>query len=104
MSGAWTLESGVSSREIGTFPKILLFELNRGTKAAQAGRNFCAVCEENDIEARQENGSLFGRIVLTLVTLHLQEDLQGVLLLIIINLCFRARQHLRSLAPIMNGL
>ena len=32
------------------FGHILLFELNRGTKAAEAARNICAIYGDNDIE------------------------------------------------------
>ena len=47
----WTLEKGVPSGEIITFPipHILLFEFNRERKAAEAARNVCAVYGDNSI-------------------------------------------------------
>ena len=49
---------------------------NRGLKAAEAARNICAVYGEMPSErARHENDFLvLRRIVLTLVTFHVQED------------------------------
>ena len=43
----WTLENGVPSGETRTFPNILLFEFNRGAKAAEAARNICAMYSDN---------------------------------------------------------
>ena len=37
------LESGVPSGEMEHFLHVLLFEFNRGTKAAEVARNICAV-------------------------------------------------------------
>ena len=62
------------------FRHILLFELNRRTKAAEAARNICTVYGDNaigDITAR-----IFFKedtVVLTLVTLQVQEDLRGLI-------------------------
>ena len=53
---------------------ILLFEVNREAKAAEAARNICVVYRDNASErARQENGFLvLRRIILTSVTHHVQ--------------------------------
>ena len=58
------------------FRHILLIEFNGRAKAAEAARNICAVYGTMPSErTRQENGFLvLRRIVLTLVTLHVQED------------------------------
>ena len=63
------------------FRHIFLLEFNRGTKAAEAARNICVAYGDNAIgEARQENDFIIvRRIILTLVTLHVQEDLRGVM-------------------------
>ena len=64
------------------FQHILLFEFNRGAKAAEAARNICAMYGDNanGERARQENGFLVSRrIILTLVTLHVQEDLRALM-------------------------
>ena len=61
------------------FRHNLVFEFNRGAKAAEAARNICAVygATMSSERARQENGVLvLRRILLTLVTLHVQEDLR----------------------------
>ena len=63
------------------FRHILLFEFYRGEKAAETARNIFAVYGDNAIGERalQDNGFLvLGRIVLTLVILHVQEDLRGL--------------------------
>ena len=56
------------------------FEFNRWAKAAEAARNICAVYGIMPSEkARHENGFLvLRRIVLTLVTLYVKEDLRGL--------------------------
>ena len=63
------------------FRHILLFELNRGAKAVEAARNICVVYGDNAIgESTAKNCFLvLRRIVLTLVTLHFQEDLRGLM-------------------------
>ena len=66
------------------FRHILLLEFNRETKAVEAARNICVVYEYNAIgestaETRQENGFSLRSIVLTLVTLHVQEDFRGMM-------------------------
>ena len=64
------------------FRHILLFEFNRGAKVAEVARNICTMHGDNAIRerARQENGFLIlRRIVLTLVTLDVQEDLWGLM-------------------------
>ena len=73
------LEMECHLEKLEHFRHILLFEFNRGAKAAEAARNICVVYGDNTIgEARQENGILvLRRIVLTLVTLHLQKVLRG---------------------------
>ena len=62
------------------FRHILLFK--RGAKAAEAARNTCAVHEDYVIEENtEENGFLvLRRIVLTLLTLHVQNDLRGLMI------------------------
>ena len=45
----WTLENGVPSGEIGTFPTYYLFEFSGGAKAAETARNVFAVYRDNDI-------------------------------------------------------
>ena len=46
----WSLQNGVSSGEISTFPTYsFLFEFNRGDKAAQTNRNICSVYGDNAI-------------------------------------------------------
>ena len=62
------------------FRHVLLFEFNRGAKAAEAARNIYVVYGGNAIgESTQENGFLvLRRIVLTLVTLHVEEDFRGL--------------------------
>ena len=59
----------------------ILFELNRGDKAAEAARNICAVYGDNAIgESTARNGFLvLRRIVLILVTLHVQENPRGLM-------------------------
>ena len=63
------------------FRHILLFEFSREAKAAEGGRNIRAVMGTMPSErVRQENIFLvLRRIVLTLVTLHVQEDLRGLM-------------------------
>ena len=60
---------------------LFSFEYNRGAKAAEVVRNICVVYETMPSErTRQENGFLvLRRIVLLLVTLHVQEDLRGLM-------------------------
>ena len=57
---------------------ILLF--NRGAKAAEAATNICVVYEDNVIgeSTAIKFFSRLGKIVLTLVTLHVQEDFRGL--------------------------
>ena len=66
-------------RKLKHFQYTLLYEFNRGTKAAEAATNICAVYGDNDLgESSQENGFIvLRRIVLTLVTLHVHEDFRG---------------------------
>ena len=75
----WTLENGVPSGEIGTFRPNLLFELSRGAKAAEAARNIYAVYGDNVIGDSTERKWFFRfkEDLLTLVTLHVQEDFRG---------------------------
>ena len=63
------------------FQHILLFEFYRGAKAAEGARNFAACMGTMPSErARQENGFLdLRRIVMTIVTLHVQEYLWGLM-------------------------
>ena len=63
--------------ELEHFPYILLFELKRGAKAEEADRNICAVYWDNAIEesVARKWFSIFKEDLLTLVTLHVQEDL-----------------------------
>ena len=60
---------------------ILFFEFNRGAKAAEKVRNICGKHRAMPLKkARQENGFLvLRRIILTLVTLHIQEDFRGLM-------------------------
>ena len=66
------------------FRHILLFEFNRGAKAAEGAETFAPYMGTMPSErARQENSFLvLRRIVLTLVTLHIQEDLGGLMKII----------------------
>ena len=60
---------------------ILLFDFNRGAKVAEAARNICAVYEENSI-AESTARKWFSRLkedLLTLLTLHIQEDLWSLM-------------------------
>ena len=70
------------------FRQILLFVFNRGVKAAEAASNICAVYGDNATErARQENGFLvLRRIVMTLVTLHVQN----------FGVCWRSFKHINQ--------
>ena len=56
---------------------ILLFEFNRGAKAAEASRNNCAVYGDNVVGESTATKWFFvlWRIVLTLVTLHIQKTI-----------------------------
>ena len=67
------LENGVSMEKLEHLRHILLFEYNRGAKAGR-----CVVMGTIPLQrTRQENGFLaLRRINLTLVTLHVQEDLR----------------------------
>ena len=60
------------------FRHILLFEFYRGTKAAEAARNICAVYGDNAIGERTARKwvSRFKENRFTLVILLVQEDLQ----------------------------
>ena len=67
------------------FQYILLFEFNRGPKAAEAARNICTVYSNNAIgeSMAKENGfPVLRRIVLTLVTLNVQEDHRSLMKII----------------------
>ena len=56
---------------------ILLFEFNRGAKAVEGPETFASCMGTMPLErAQQEYAFLVRRIVLTLVTLHVQEDLR----------------------------
>ena len=83
------------------FRHILLFEYNRGAKAAEAARNICTMPSEG---AWQENGFLFLReIALILVTLHVQEDLRSLMKTVLSTLIHNnPRQCTRELANVMN--
>ena len=63
------------------FQHILLFEFNRGTKEAQAARNICAMYGDNAIRESMSRKwfLVLRRIVLTLMTLHVQEDFRGLM-------------------------
>ena len=64
------------------FRHILLFEFNRGAKAAEATRNIFVkgIAIMPSERARQEKGFLvLRRIILSLVTLHFQEDLRDLM-------------------------
>ena len=63
------------------FRHILLFELNRGAKAAEAARNICAIYGDYSIGEGTASKwfSRFKEDGLTLVTLHVQEDLRGLM-------------------------
>ena len=63
------------------FRHILLFELNRRAKAAEAKRNSFTVYGDNAVgeNTTRKWFSLVLRIVLTLVTLHVQKDLRGLM-------------------------
>ena len=60
---------------------ILLFGFNRGAKAAEAARNICAVYGDNAIGERTARKwfSQFADNRLSLVTLHVQEDIRGLM-------------------------
>ena len=62
------------------FRRIILFEFIRGAKAEEEARNICAVYGDNVIgknTARTQEES--GFLVLTLVTLQVQEDHRGLM-------------------------
>ena len=66
------------------FRRIFLFEFIRGERAAEAARNICAVYGDSAIgeSMTKKNGFLIlRRIVLTLVTLHVQEDIRGLMII-----------------------
>ena len=67
------------------FRQILLFEVNRGAKAEEAPETFAPCIGTIPPErARQDNGFLvLRRVVLTLVTLHVQEDLRGLMKIVL---------------------
>ena len=66
------------------FRHIIHFEIKKGTKGAGRPETFALCMGTTPSErARQENGFLIlRRIILTLVTLHIQEDLQGFMSII----------------------
>ena len=78
-SGRYKIECQVEKLE--HFPHILLFEFNREAKALRRPENFAPCIGTIPSErAWQENGfHVLKRIVLTLVTLHIQEDLRGLM-------------------------
>ena len=82
-----------------------LFEFNRGRKQRRRPETFApCIGTMPSLRAWQENGSLvLRRIVLTLVTLHAQEDLRG-LMKIVLNILIHndSRQCTRELANVMN--
>ena len=80
MSGALDARKWSAKWRNWNISNILLFEFNRGAKAVEAATNICAMYGDNAIgESTEENGSLSLRmIVLSLVTLHVQEDLRGL--------------------------
>ena len=64
------------------FQNILLFEFNRGVKAAEAARNICAMYGDNatgESTARKWFSHFKGRIVLIIVTLYIQEGLMKII-------------------------
>ena len=77
--GRYKMEFQVDKLE--HFRHNLLFEFISGAKAAEAAGNLCTIMGTMpSVRARQENGFVvLRRIVLTLVTLHVQEDLRGLM-------------------------
>ena len=77
--GCYKMECEVEKLE--HFQHILLFKFNRGAKAAEVARNICAVYGDNTIGESMARKwfSHFKEIILTLVTLHVQEDLRGLM-------------------------
>ena len=63
---------------------ILLFEFNRRVKASEAARNICAVYGDNAIRESTAKKwfSRFKEDLLTLLILHIQEDLRGLMKII----------------------
>ena len=63
------------------FQHILLLEFNRGAKAEEAARNVCAVYGDNAIGETTVRKwfPVLRRSVLPLVTLHVLEDLRGLM-------------------------
>ena len=60
---------------------ILLFEFKRGTKAAEAARNICAMSGDNFIgeSTARKWFYRFKEDRLTIVTLHVQENLRDLM-------------------------
>ena len=92
---------GYQLAKLEYFRHILLFEFKRGEKAAEAARNICAMYGDNAIGERttKKNGFLvLRRIVLTLVTLHVQGKLRCFMNILINN---DPRQCTRELSYVM---
>ena len=67
-------------KKLEFFRHILVFEFNRGARAAAAAIRTVYGDNVMGERARQADGFLvLRRIVLTLVTLHVQEDIRGLM-------------------------
>ena len=66
------------------FRHILLFEFNRGAKAAEAARNMCAVYGDNAIgeSTARKWFSHFKEDRFDIRTLHIQEDIRGLKMIV----------------------
>ena len=77
-----TLENRVPSGEMGTFPTYSFLLSSIEERKQRRQQEILAPCmgKMPSERARQENGFLvLRRIFLTLVTLHIQEDLRGLM-------------------------
>ena len=100
----WTQKMECQVDKLKHFRHILLFEFSRGAKAAEAARNIRAMYGDNAIgeSMARKYFLILRRIVLTLVILHVQDDLRCLTKIVYTLIHNDPCQYIRELANVMN--